>query len=165
MNPLIEKITDLLRKELQLYGAMMAELEKQQDSVVTRQVEALLMTVDDLNHLAAEAVTLRRSRDEARSQLATELRHPSDIPLTELLPALPESSQIQIQALIQENNNVLRRASRRTVQNHMLLSRSIELMEEFISTLLPGQTTKVYGGDGRTYKNNTANRSTLEVVG
>ena len=58
MNQQIEILTELLREELQLYGAMMAELEKQQDSVVTRQVEAVLSTVDELNHLSTEKPSL-----------------------------------------------------------------------------------------------------------
>lgn len=165
MNQQIEILTELLREELQLYGAMMAELEKQQDSVVTRQVEAVLCTVDELNHLSAEVATIRRKREQSRAELAGSLSQPRDIPLTELLPALPEQHQILIQSLIQENNTVLRRLSKRAGQNHLLLSRSIKMMENFINVLLPGQSTTVYGGDGLTQKKGSAPRPTLEVVG
>ncbi len=43
-----------------------------------------------------------------------------------------------MQALVQENNELLVRVQQRARQNHLLLLRSLELMQKLINSLFPG---------------------------
>jgi flagellar biosynthesis/type III secretory pathway chaperone len=53
-----------------------------------------------------------------------------------------------IQALVDENNELLVRVRQRARQNHLLLSRSAELMRGLLDTLLLSRETRVYNGNG-----------------
>ncbi len=54
-----------------------------------------------------------------------------------LIPLLPADYRPLVQALVDENNELLVRVRQRARQNHLLLSRSVELMQGLLNTLLP----------------------------
>ena len=47
---------------------------------------------------------------------------------------MPEAYRPLVSALVEENNQLLARVRQRARQNHILLSRSLELMEKFINS-------------------------------
>ena len=65
-----------------------------------------------------------------------------------MCPRLPSDYQPLVMALVQENNELLVRVQQRSRQNHVLLSRSVEMMQRLINTLCPGGNGPVYSPDG-----------------
>ena len=47
-----------------------------------------------------------------------------------IIPLLPPDYRPLVQALVQENNELLARVHQRTRQNHLLLSHAVELMQQ-----------------------------------
>jgi flagellar biosynthesis/type III secretory pathway chaperone len=50
---------------------------------------------------------------------------------------------------VQENNELLVRVQQRARQNHLLLSRAVDLMQRFINTLTPTPPPTTYNDIGR----------------
>ncbi|MDB6129061.1 MAG: hypothetical protein JWM04_168, partial [Verrucomicrobiales bacterium] len=69
------------------------------------------------------------------------------------------------EALVKENNQLLQRVQQKAKQNHLLLSRSIELMQQFMATLFPGRETVTYRDTGRTQVYSLPTKSYYEAVG
>ena len=53
----------------------------------------------------------------------------------DLIPLLPADYRPLLQALVEENNELLVRVRQRARQNHLMLRRSVELMQELLNTL------------------------------
>ena len=70
-----------------------------------------------------------------------------------------------MQALVDENNELLMRVRRRARQNHLMLRRSVELMQELLNTLLPSRQNSVYDGNGSRPTLMTPQRRLYEAVG
>ena len=66
----------------------------------------------------------------------------------ELTPRLPLDYQPLVKALVEDNNGSVQRIARLARQNHMLLSRSIEMMGGLLRSVCPDQTPNVYNGRG-----------------
>ena len=84
---------------------------------------------------------------------------------TEMLPLLPSHYRPLIQALVQENNELLVRVQQRARQNQLLLSHAVELMQRFINAILPGASPATYDGAGRLPANSLMPNSLYEAVG
>ena len=65
-----------------------------------------------------------------------------------MIPLLPPDYRPLLCALVDENNHLLGRGRQRARQNHVLLRRSVELMQELLNTLLPSRRASVYDGTG-----------------
>jgi flagellar biosynthesis/type III secretory pathway chaperone len=78
---------------------------------------------------------------------------------------LPQHYSGLIQALVQENNELLVRVQQRARQNQLLLSHAVELMQRFINALLPNVTPTTYNDAGRLPGNNFAPTALYEAVG
>ena len=163
MNKLIDELIEALRNELEEYGELLALLDEQQEQIFSRQAEGLLETVGRINTQAAVLGRIRAERETVQRALA-EAVGLGEGTLLNLLPLLPEVYRPLVQALVRENNQLLIRVQQRARQNHLLLSRSVELMQRFLQSLTPGSTTTVYGGDGAV-SSATAGSTFYEAVG
>jgi hypothetical protein len=134
MNELLQNFIASLREELKQYGELLALLEVQQEQVVRRLAEELLASVAAVNAQGNAIQAARRERMQRQRELAQSLRLPADAPIAALSPLLPEACRPLVAALVEENNHLLRRVRQRARQNHVLLSRSLELMEQFINS-------------------------------
>ena len=65
----------------------------------------------------------------------------------ELVPLLPPDYQPLLMALVDENNELLFRVRRRARQNHVMLKRSVELMQQVMNSLSPPE-----GSSGDTHQ-------------
>lgn len=147
---MIETLQDLihaLREELQQYGEMLARLDLQQELVTRRAPDDLLQATAGIEAQTRIMHEARQQRLERQRRVTQALRLPDDAPFTEVIPLLPPDYRPLVAALVQENNELLVRVQQRSRQNHVLLSRSMELMSRLISSLLPGGST-VYTGKG-----------------
>ena len=74
----------------------------------------------------------RESEELARGH-AVQLGLGAGAEFSKILPLLPGDLQPLMQALVRENNDLLRRVQARARQNHLLLRQSMELMQRLLS--------------------------------
>lgn len=149
MNPLLDHLIEALREELKEYGEMLAVLDQQQDLVMRRQAQDLYLSTSGVNAQAETIAAARREREQHQRHVARQLALPDDAPFAAIVPLLPAEYRPLVQALVQENNELLGRVQQRARQNHLLLSRVVELMQQFLGTLLPGAACPTYSESGR----------------
>jgi flagellar biosynthesis/type III secretory pathway chaperone len=165
---MIEKLEDLisaLREELQQYGEMLARLDSHQDLVVRRQTNNLLQSVAEIESQGAVIQKAREVREHCRCELARALALPENSTFAEIGPLLPGDYRPLVSALVQENNELLLRIQQRSRQNHLLLARTLEMMQRFMSTLFPGNISPVYNGSGAVFGPVIPPRALYDAVG
>ena len=134
MNEFLQNFIEGLREELKQYGELLALLELQQTQVVRRLADELLETVSAVNAQGDAIQMARREREQRQRDLARSLRLLDDACIADLISAMPEVYRPLVSALVDENNQLLGRVRQRARQNHVLLSRSVELMQQFINS-------------------------------
>lgn len=165
MNPLLSNLVESLREELKQYGELLAQLDHQKQLVNQRRAPELLQSVAGINAQADFVQATRREREQHQRHVALHLQLGEAALFSEILPKLPQHYSGLIQALVQENNELLLRVQQRARQNQLLLSHAVELMQRFINVLLPGAGPKTYNDAGRLPENNFAPTSLYEAVG
>ena len=148
MSDPLDNLIAALREELQEYGELLALLDQQQEAVVSRAADQVVSSVAAINEQAHNIEMARESREETRKELARGLGQPEKGSFTEILPLLPESYRPLVKALVDENNALLLRVQRRARQNHLLLSRSLELMPQFLNSVVAFGSPSTYNGKG-----------------
>jgi hypothetical protein len=165
MIPALDKLIAALREELTQYGEMLALLDQQQDCVVAHAADEVLLTVSTVNQQTAVVKQTREQRQLCQQELASVLSLPGEASFQQLIPRLPEDYRPLVQALVQENNELLARIQQRVRQNHILLSRSLDLMQRFMNTLFPGMRPPVYTSSGSILAPVFPQSPTYEAVG
>ena len=143
----LQKLIHALREELQHYGELLARLDHQQELVVRRAPQDLLQSTADIEAQCQVIYDARRERFERQREVSQRLQLEAEAEFAEIIPLLPQDYRPLVSALVQENNELLIRVQQRSRQNHLLLSRSLELMSRLIGTLLPSGSP-VYTGKG-----------------
>lgn len=149
MNELLHNLIEALREELKQYGELLALLEHQQELVVVRQGSELLQSVAAVDSQAQAIRVAREEREQRRRHLARTLKLAETAGFKEIAARLPLQDRPLVEALVEENNELLRRVQQRARQNHLLLHRSVELMQRFLNTLIPGAGPTVYTETGQ----------------
>ena len=165
MNELLQNLIEALREELKEYGEMLALLEQQQQMVMHRQTQDLLQCATAINAQAETIAAARRERIQHQRHVAVRLELPEDATFAGLTPRLPAEYRPLVQALVQENNELLVRVQQRARQNHLLLTRIVELMQRFLSTLFPGNPPAMYNDLGHLLAAGPPQRSLYDAVG
>lgn len=161
----VEELVSLLRDELTRYGEMLALLDQQQDYVIQRATEDLLQSLTAIQSQSDAINRVRANRENLQSRLG-ELACPGETPDFEnLLPVLPADYRPLIEALVEENNSLLQRVQQRARQNHLLLSRSVELMQDFINSLLPSSALPTYTPKGKKSRTDQPGTPLYEAIG
>jgi len=148
MNHQLDHLIEALREELKQYGEMLALLDQEQDLVMQRQTVGLPPCVSAINAQADTLQTVREVREQRRRHLARLLNLDEDTGFRELISRLPADYRPLLQALVQENKELVVRVQQRARQNHLLLSRMVELMQKLISSILPGTGPATYTDGG-----------------
>jgi len=81
-----------------------------------------------------------------------------------LLPRLPVAVQPLVKALVEENNQLLARIQQRARQNHLMLTRIVELMQRFLGSLFPGNPT-TYDNAGQLLAAALPQHSVYDAIG
>jgi flagellar biosynthesis/type III secretory pathway chaperone len=165
MNQLLDILIEALREELKQYGEMLALLDQQQQLVISRQGPELVRCVASVDAQALAIRVARDEREQRRLHLARNLSLREDAGFGELLGRVPRDYRPLIQALVQENNELLTRVHQRARQNHLLLNRAVELMQRFLNTLVPGSNPTVYTDLGVVPPGGIAPESVYNAVG
>ena len=148
MNEQLNNFIEALREELKQYGEMLALLDQEQQLVMHRQTSAISPCVAAINTQAEVLQASRQERQQRQRDLGRALAMPEEATTKELIPRLPGPYRALVEALVQENKELLVRVQQRARQNHLLLSRMVELMHKLIGTLLPGTGPATYTGNG-----------------
>jgi flagellar biosynthesis/type III secretory pathway chaperone len=164
MTDFVEKLIAALREELQHYGEMLARLDDQQELVMRRAAAAVLESVPLVETQSAILQQAREVRFVAMKDLCARLRLPADTSFKDLLPNLPPDYRPLLEALVQENNELLQRIHQRARQNHILLSRTVDSMQQVINSLGIHRPTAVYNDAGSVFNPPPARPAIYEAV-
>jgi hypothetical protein len=164
MSRLAENLVAALRTELQEYGEMLALLDQQQERVVARASDELLVSMAAVQTQSA-AIQAARTDRESCVRAVAEAGGVSPAGFEEVWPILPENYRPLVKALFNENNELLDRVQQRARQNHLILTRSLELMQSFISTLIPPRQSPVYNGEGKDLDQPLSSHPLYEAMG
>lgn len=165
MNVLLNSLIEAMREELKQYGEMLARLDHQQTLVMRRQTEDLLASVGSINAQAETIAAVRFEREQRQRQIARHLKLAETAAFAEIVPLLPADYRPLVQALVQENNELLVRVQQRARQNHLLMSHALELMQQLINAVFPGNAPATYDGSGQLPNANLPQSSLYEAVG
>ena len=119
MKELIQNLIEALREELKQYGEMLALLDHQQKLAIHRSSPELSDCIGAVNAQAEAIRVARQEREQRRRHLARTLALDVGSGFAELTPRLPRDYQPLVQALVQENNELLIRVQQRALQNHL----------------------------------------------
>jgi hypothetical protein len=134
MTEIQHNFIESLREELKQYGELLALLELQQTQVVRRLTDELLETVSAVGAQGEAIQVARREREQRQRELARSFDLPEGARIAALTAAMPEAFRPLVTALVDENNQLLGRVRQRAHQNHILLNRSVQLMQQFINS-------------------------------
>jgi hypothetical protein len=133
----LQQLIEALRNELQQYGEMLALLDHQQELVMLQGADDILHSISAVDSQSGAIQAARANRQLAQRNLAEKLSEPRESTFAHLIPLIPEQYRPLVTALVQENNELLQRVRQRAQQNHLLLRHSLDMMQRFISTLSP----------------------------
>ena len=165
MIPSTQLLIDALRDELQNYGEMLALLDRQQEHLVARAASEIFQSISIIKAQGSAIQQACARREHCRRVVAQDCRQSKEAGFAVLIPLLPADYQPLLLALVDENNELLQRVRRRARQNHLMLRRSVELMQELLNTLLPARHGSIYDGTGSRPACATAPRRFYEAVG
>lgn len=141
MTESLENLVESLREELKNYGEMLALLDRQQEYLLTRAASEVSNSISRVEAQGAAIHEARQRREIRRRAVAKMLSQAEETSFAELIPLLPMDYQPLLKALVDENNELLFRVRRRAAQNHLMLKRSVELMQQVLNSLgLPKQS-------------------------
>ena len=165
MNELIQNLVEALREELKEYGEMLARLDLQQEAVVQQRTPEVLSTSAALQAQIEAIAAARREREQRQRRVACQLGLPDRVGFSELAPRLPQAWRPLVLELVRENNDLLTRVQLRVRQNHLLLTRAVELMQKLFGSLFPGSLPSMYGDSGRLLARPPAPQPMYEAIG
>lgn len=165
MIELISILINALRKELGEYGEMLALLDRQQQVVIARAADEVFHTIGLIKAQGLAIQQARAHREKCLADVAQVFDPAEATAFSEVIPMLPADYQPLVKALVEENNSLLVRVRQRARQNHLLLSRSMELMQGLINTLFPAQEMRVYNDHGNMNVRGVRTRALYEAVG
>ena len=165
MKESLERLVTALREELQQYGEMLALLDSQQQLITSRSTEELLNNVAAVNAQTSVIQLARRTRGDRQQDVARALGLDDRATFADLTRALPEPYSVLVSALVGDNNRCLHRVRQRVAQNHLLLTRSVDLIQRLIATLLAVTQKTVYQADGTVAPAIVAERRLCDAMG
>ena len=165
MKELFSNLIESLREELKQYGEMLALLDQQQQFVMRRQTAALPETVNCINAQAEVLAGARHEREQRQRNLAALLELPENVAFKILIPKLPADYRPLVEALVEENNELLIRVQQRARQNHLMLSHCVDLMSQLIHSIFPAAKPVTYDGSGHSPGTVVPAQALYEAVG
>ncbi len=149
MKPHVEQLIECLREELTQYGELLALMQEQQGLIITRHAGALQENLMAVDQQVVRVATARRAREQARKAVVAALGAAPETTFRQMTAQLPAEYQPLLDALVAEINQILVRVQQWLRQNHLLLSRSLDLMQRMIQNLFPAaQSGRTYGRRG-----------------
>ena len=151
MNEELNNLINALREELTQYGEVLALMQEQQDLIINRAANDLLINLNQVNDQMERVAQGRNQREICRHQLVTALGGAEDTTFRQMTEMLPPEVQPLLDALVQEINHMLQNIQRWLRQNHLLLKRSLDLMQTIMKNMFPSAEAAAgtYGRGGQ----------------
>jgi flagellar biosynthesis/type III secretory pathway chaperone len=144
-----EPLVELLRLELQEYGGLFNLLGRQQDQIIDRKPDAILVLNEEIDAQTQLVADLRVRREQLVDELHTRAGAPGTVTLRSIIPYFAAEVQPLLEALMNDINHMLRRNRQKARQNHLLLARAMELTEQTLRVLQPENFTRTYQRTGK----------------
>jgi flagellar biosynthesis/type III secretory pathway chaperone len=150
MNEALNNLIAALREEMTQYGELLALMQEQQELIINRSANELLINLHDVNQQVEKIATHREHRETARRALVQSVGGTKDTTFKQMTALLPEEYQPLLNALVEEINQLLQRIQQWVRQNHLLLKRSLDLMSKIMHTIFPTSSAaaQTYGRSG-----------------
>jgi flagellar biosynthesis/type III secretory pathway chaperone len=151
MNEELDNLIAALRDELTQYGEVLALMQEQQELIINRAANELLLNLNVVNEQMEKVATARNRRDACRRALVASLGGTEETTFRQLTEMLSEEVQPLLNALVEEINQLLQSIQKWLRQNHMLLRRSLDLMQQIMQGMFPSSsaTAGTYGRGGQ----------------
>ncbi len=150
MNDALNQLIAALREELTQYGEMLALMQEQQELIINRAANELLLNLHEVDGQKDKILACREQREAARRELVQALGGTEETTFKQMTELLPEEYRPLLEALVEEINQMLQRIQQWLRQNHLLLKRSLDLMQKIMHTMFPTSSTaaQTYGRGG-----------------
>ena len=151
MNEELNNLISALREELTQYGEVLALMQEQQELIINRSANDLLLNLNAVNEQMERVAATRQQRELCRQQLVASLGGTDETTFREMTVMLPAEVQPLLDALVQEINQLLQNIQKWLRQNHMLLKRSLDLMQTIMKNMFPSSSAVAgtYGRSGQ----------------
>jgi hypothetical protein len=143
------KLIEALREELKNYGEMLALLDRQQEYLLTRAAHGVSHSIILVQAQGSAIQDARKHREKCHRAVATAAARTEETSFADLIPLLPMDYQPLLKALVDENNELLSRVRRRAHQNHLMLERSVKLMQQVLNSLCLSSRKPAHIGRGK----------------
>ena len=151
MNEELNSLITALREELTQYGEVLALMQEQQQFIINRSANELLLNLNVVNEQMEKVSVARNHREACRRALVATLNATEETTFYQMTEMLPSEVQPLLKALVEEINQLLQRIPIWLRQNHMLLKRSLDLMQQIMQGMFPSSsaTAGTYGRGGQ----------------
>ncbi|MEJ6622481.1 MAG: flagellar protein FlgN [Opitutae bacterium] len=156
-----EDLLTLLRDELQEYGGLVGLLNAQQQSILERRTESLMVINQSVQTQMDASQMLQKRRQGFVTSLANSLGEPGDSSLNQLVEHFPVFTQPMFQSIIEEINKIISQIKHRITQNQKILVRLTEVTDQLLSVTDPKSHSKTYNRSGDIRRLSSSNRSSL----
>jgi len=160
----VKELIEALRDELKNYGEMLALLDRQQEYLMTRAANEVSQSISLVQAQGLAIQEARKRREDCRRAVAEAAGEAETTSFKDLISLLPADYQPLLKALVDENNELLSRVRRRASQNHLMLKRSVELMQQLLTSLCPPRPTSICNDHGEMPALSRATRQLHEEV-
>lgn len=116
---------------------------------MSRRTDDVLALNGDIEAQTGMVARLRTGREAMVRALGERVGAPRPDRVRDLVPHFPEPVQPLAEALVTDINHMVRRIRQKARQNHLLLSKAVELTEETLRMLQPENFTRTYGRTGK----------------
>lgn len=145
----LDNLIDSLREELTQYGELLALLETQQQEILARNAEQVHEGAAQIHFQTQKLEQLKDQRESSRKQLYADMSLEEGTSLKDSFTKLPPEYRPLLEALINDNRLSINRISKIARQNHLLLNRSLNTVQQLVDSLYDSGTPSIYGDDGR----------------
>ncbi len=161
---LLDEFVDALRSELHGYGELLALMESQQSRIISRDTLKIESSAHEVNSQFEQIQKLKRLREESQARLSVSMGLLPDAQYAEQRQYLPADFRNLTDALVEENNDLLKKVRKTAKQNQMLLFRTVEMMQEFINHIIPRTDSPAYDATGAT-RSDSRRAGLYEAIG
>ena len=148
MNEEVNQLIEALREELTQYGELLALMQEQQELIINRQPQELLDNLTHVNTHMEKIANAREARHTGRSAVTGVIGAQNDITFRDMTDQLPEEYRPLLNALVEEINTLVDHIQKWLRQNHLLLQRSLDLMQRLVQEVFPQTKPKTYSRSG-----------------
>jgi flagellar biosynthesis/type III secretory pathway chaperone len=144
-----EPLVEILRDELQEYGGLFNLLNQQQEGIIERRPDDVLAINAEIEEQTRIVEALRHRHTDLVDHFFERSGGEGAGTLRKIIPFFPDSVRPLLEALMTDVNHMVRRNRQKARQNHLLLSRSMELTEQTLRVLQPENFTRTYKRTGK----------------